>query len=412
LGSTTPTTGTTSTPTTTTTTTTTPTGTTTGTGTTIAPVTAVIDLDGARDLVPFLYSNAAGVLLNPHLSAYDSTTVGAITGTLTISGLTGISSKSNASYVNIQVTAESVSTDGTRHVAVNSTAVKSSDGTFTLYPLPTTSASPTSYDLVIHGPAIATIIVKGVTVNPGDPATTTPVSIGTITPRAATPFSVNLETTTPLPAGAIVGFYQTLPASGEVPYLVEQAPIDPFNRNFPSGGEPLSQETIDYGTLSSGSVTLTAATPIEGASTYLVSATAPLFTDGALTTKVSPATASVPIAVPTLTVASGATANSASVTFTEASPGKYNAGQLIISHDGAVVATATLDTMLSQSNGGTVTLTDLPGGSGSTTFASGLYYVSVRTWNIGNLANVHRETYPTALDLRSGNVTGYQLRID
>lgn len=100
------------------------------------------------------------------------------------------------------------------------------------------------------------------------------------------------------------------------------------------------------------------------------------------------------------------------MTFTEASPGKYNAGQLIISHDGAVVATATLDTMLSQSNGGTVTLTDLPGGSGSTTFASGLYYVSVRTWNMSNLANVHRETYPTALDLRSGNVTGYQLRID
>ncbi len=126
-----------------------------------------INVDGAKDLVPFTYSTLNRVLLNPHIVAYDQAAVGAISGTLDVSGLTtGISSPSTSSYLNIQVTAESLSADGTRHIAVNSAPV-SSGGTFTLYPLSTSSSSPTSYDLVIHGPGITTIIVKGVTANVG-----------------------------------------------------------------------------------------------------------------------------------------------------------------------------------------------------------------------------------------------------
>jgi len=61
---------------------------------------------------------------------------------------------------------------------------------------------------------------------------TNSVSIGTLTPRAATSYKVNITpttstTSTPLPAGSLVGFYQTLPASGEVPYVIEQSPVDP-----------------------------------------------------------------------------------------------------------------------------------------------------------------------------------------
>src|SRR5262249_26449352 len=108
------------------------------------------------------------------------------------------------------------------------------DGTFTLYPLATSSSNPTSYDLVIHGPAIATVIVKDVKVNVGDPSSSAPVDIGTITLRAAASFAVNLDTTTAVPAGALVGFYQTLPGRNEVPYLIEQQPVDPFSRTFAS----------------------------------------------------------------------------------------------------------------------------------------------------------------------------------
>jgi Domain of unknown function (DUF4382) len=379
--------------------------------TTIAAVTAAIDLDGARDLVPFLYGSTgvsvAGVLLNPHMSVFDTSTTGAITGTVDISGLTSnVSSSSNTSLVNIQVTAETLSADGSRHEQVNSTAVSSS-GTFTLYPLASSTASPTSYDLVVHGPGIATIIVKGVTVTVGDPSTTTPASVS-VTPRAATPFSVNLITTTPLTAGAIVGFYQTIPVAGEVPYLIEQAPIDPFNRNFASP-EPLSSQTIDYGTWSSGTtVAVTAATPTEGASTYKVSATAPLFTDGALTTTVTAAGgSSTTVAVPTLTVASGETSVSVPFAITETTAKKYNAGQLIISKDGAIVAAADLATLLA-GNSGTLTVPGIPAGT-----TSNLYYVSVRTWNTASpVTTLNREEYPTALDLRSGTGPSFSLSID
>jgi len=382
--------------------------------TTNTPFSLAINIDGAKDLVPFTYSNVNGMLLNPHVTAFDASEVGAITGTLNIASLTGITSPSTSSYVNIQVTAESLSTDGTRHIAVNSVPVRS-DGTFTLYPLSSSSSSPTSYDLVIHGPAIATVIVKGVTVNVGDPSTTTPVTIGTITPRAASSFTFNLTTTTPLQAGALVGFYQTIPGDAEVPYLIGQEAIDPFSRVFATD-RAMSASSIDYGTFSSGSdVSLTTVDPSEGAGTYRVAATAPLFADSVLTTTVKGNSSAVTsVAVPTLTAASGSTFNATTFRVTPTTAKKYDRGDLIISHDGAIVATAVLDSLLAQSSTSTLTISSLPaGGNGFGTFDSALYYVSVRVWSSANPnTTLAREVYPTALDLRSGSITSYSLNID
>jgi hypothetical protein len=403
-------------PTTTTTPDTTTTNTSTGASTPAPTFMLAINVDGAKDLVPFTYSNVSAMLLNPHIVAYDQAAVGAIAGTLDVTSLTGLTSASTSSYLNIQVTAESLSADGTRHIAVNSAPVTSS-GTFTLYPLSTSTSSPTSYDLVIHGPGIATFIVKGVTVTAGDPSSTTPVNIGTITPRAATTFTVNLNATTPLPAGALVGFYQTLPGSSEVPYLIDAAPIDPFTRTF-NAAQSESTASLDYGTFVSGSnVTPTTADPIEGAATYRVAGTAPLFTDGVLTTTVkapsaSSSTATI-VAVPTLTAATGAALNSTTVTISKTSAAKYNKGEIIFSHDGAVVATATLDTLLTQSATGNLTISGLPGGSAAGLFADGVYYVSVRVWNTSNpAATLNREIYPTPLDLSTGTLSAYSLNID
>jgi len=384
--------------------------------TTAATFELAISVDGAKDLVPFTYSNVNGMLFNPHIVAYDQATSGAISGTLAVSNLTGVSGPGDSSYLNIQVTAESLSTDGTRHFAVNSAPVKS-DGTFTLYPLSTSSSSPTSYDLVIHGPGIATIIVKGVTVNAGDPSSTTPVNIGTVTPRAATSFKVNLNTSNPLPAGALVGFYQTLPGNGEVPYLIDAQPIDPFTRAF-NADQAQSAASIDYGTFASGSnVTLTTANPTEGAATYRVAGTAPLFADGALTTTVTGSTSgsstTLPVAVPTLAAVSGATLNATAVTISKSSSTKYNKGELIFTHDGAVVQTASIDSILTQTGNATLTISGLPGGGVSGQFADGLYYVSVRVWNSSNPAGtLSRVIYPQPLDLHTGILSSYQLNID
>ncbi len=382
-----------------------------------APFSLDINFDGAKDVVPFTYGTTNAMLLNPHATAYDTSQVGAIQGTLSIGSLTGISSPSTSTYVDIQVTAESLSADGTRHVMVNSAPVRS-DGTFTLYPLATTSSSPTSYDLVIHGPAIATIIVKGVTVNVGAPSSSTPVNIGTITPRAASSFTVNLNAATPLQAGALVGFYQTLPGSNEVPYVIEERPIDPFSRTF-SSDQAVSSANIDYGTFSSGSnVALSTADPVEGAATYRVAASAPLFADGVLTTTLTApsghATTAALVSVPTLSVASGAVPNTTTVTVSQVTANKYDRGDVIISHDGAIVATAPLDSALAGSGASSLAITGLPSGGGSAgLFDGALYYVSVRAWSSANpTGTLTRETYPVALDLRNSSIGTYSVTIN
>jgi hypothetical protein len=417
-----------------TTTATTP-GTTTPTTTPTTPTTTTttssfaITVDGARDLTPFTYAAATtpnGILLSSHASAFDLSEVGGIQGQLTLTNLTGISSA--AGLPAIQVSAESLSADGTRHVVVNRTPVHA-DGSFLLYPLATSASSPADYDLVIHGPGIATIIIKAVQVTLAGStsrATTTgtaaanattinTVSVGTLLPRAASSYTANLGTATgaALPAGAQVVFYQTLPTAGEVPYVIEASPIDPFNQVL-ANAQALSTGTVDSGTYSASgaAVTLVSAAPAEGAGRYLVAASAPSFTDGTLSTPVSapPAGTTTPVAVtvPALTLAPGATSGSISASVTQATAGKYDHGELLVTHDGTLVATTPLDAALAQGAGATVTASALPTGT-----SAALYYVTVRAWNSRDATGtLWRQSYPTAIDLRGSATGAVQLTIN
>jgi hypothetical protein len=453
-------------------TTTTSTGT-TGTTNTTSISSFDINIDGTLDLVPFTYGaiQTNGVLLSSHATAYDLSTVGTIQGTLT---LTGITSATNG-FPAIQVNAESLSTDGTRHVVVLTTSVNAS-GDFTLYPLPLSSSTTTLYDVVIHGPTIATIVIKNVeltansstttttpamttnstntttptvttmtptttataatgthTVSIGtlvprialtySPPTPTPtptptgttttstitatpatgtntVSIGTLVPRAASTYSANITTAaaSPLPAGAAVNFYQTL-AKASAPYVIETSTIDPFNQTL-SNPQGLSEGTIDSGTYvaSGDTVNIVSAAPVETAGHYRVAASAPNYSDGALTTSVGPpktGNASVPLAG--LSLASGANPGAVTVAVTLASAANFDQGQLLVSHEGMLVASVPLDTVLSK-GGGTVAVT-VPAGTPSSN-----YYLSVRVWNSSNPANtLSRQSFPTVLDLRSSS---------
>jgi hypothetical protein len=220
-----------------------------------------------------------------------------------------------------------------------------------------------------------------------------------------------VATTTPLPAGALVGFYQTLPGTTEVPYLIEQQPIDPFSRAFVSD-PALSTASLDYGTLSGSAVSLSVADPTEGTSTYRVAASAPLFADGVLTTTVNAATTA--LSVPTLLAASGAALNTATVTVSQTTAKKYDRGYVIISHDGGIVATAALDSVLTQSAASSLAISGLPGASSTTgTLNNALYYVSVRVWNSSDpVGKLNRETYTSPLNLSTGTSTSYPLVID
>ena len=386
----------------------------TSSSTSTTPVSVAINLDGIHDVVQFNYGKQTAVLLNPHAAAFDTTLAGGITGTVDLTNVA--SSVDSSGNPNIEVTAETVSTDGSRHIAVKTVQV-ASGGTFTIYPLATTSTSSTNYDLVVHGPLIATAIVKSVPVPVGEPSSSTLVSVGTIEPRTTTSFAVNLATTTaPLPAGAFLNLYQTIPNSGEIPYLVEQAALDPFARTLFSDLS-LSAGTLDYGSyVSGGNVSLTTVTPSQGTGVYVVSAQAPLFSDAALTTTVtqpSSGTATVLIAPPAMFAATGSTLDSLSLAVSAAIPGKYSQGELIVSHDGAVVQTVAIDSALAQNGGTTVQIPALPGGSGGTSFSSAVYYVSVRAWNSTNPSgSLHRQSYSTPVDLRGGSITGLTVSID
>ncbi len=396
-----------------------------------------VNIDGARDLVPFVYgptsNEAAAVMLSSHAGAYDLSQVGGIQGTLTLTNLT--STYTGVSGLpDIQATAETLSADGSRHQVVLSTAVHS-DGTFLLYPLPTDSSNPVYYDVVIHGGGIATIIVKNVELNFGtssssstsstdttssasstaltaaaisstgsnDTTTITApslatVSIGTLIPRAATTYTANIATVSPslLPGDTLAGFYQTLRASGEVPYVIEAATIDPFNQNLFTP-ITLSSATVDSGTyVASGeTVTLVSGQPVQGTGKYTVAGTAPNYADGALSPVVGPpasGTAVQTVTVPGLALAPGATAGSVVGVISPTT--SYDAGVLLVSHEGALVAQVKLDPVLA--SGGNVSAV-VPAGT-----TSSLYYVSVRVWKSSNPAStLKRQWYDTPVDLRS-----------
>lgn len=392
------------------------------TTTTTTTASFAINMDGTRDLVPFTYGKtaASGILLSAHASASDLAQVGGISGTLTLTNLTGTSTVSG--LPNIRADAQILSAHGTRHVVVQSTTVHS-DGTFLLYPLPTSSSTAADYDVVIHGPGIATIIIKAVAVTlatsataaattaAGTTASVNAVSIGTLTPRASpSSYSVNITTAaaSPLPAGALVSFYQTPGGASEVPYLIEASPIDPFNQVL-ANAQGLSAGTIDSGTFvaSGEAINLISAAAREGAGIYRVAASAPSYADGTLNTLASPpksGTAAVIVAVPTLTVAAGAAAGSV-VAQVSAAPAGIDQGELLVSHEGQLIARVRLDAVLAP--GGNVSAS-VPAG-----IASALYYVSVRVWRSSDPTHtVRRQWYPGAVDLRTTSSGAIALTIN
>jgi hypothetical protein len=452
-------------------------GTTTGTtGTTTPNNEFAINVLGTSDLVQFNYGTpaTAAIMLSSHASAYDLTQVAAITGQLTLTNLTGTTSTSGLPA--IQATAEALSADGSRHVPVASTPVNA-DGSFLIYPLASSTSGPVYYDVVIHGPGIATIIIRSVdvtlpststtatstlgttgttstgtlssgtsttdtttgtgttnTTSPGTNSTSTgaggtttattttgttisvaSVSLGTLYPRTASTYTANLAATPvqSLPAGSLIGFYQTLGGQGEVPYLIEASSLDPFNQVL-ANPQTLSAGTVDSGTWTStnANVTVISAAPAEGAGGYTVAASAPSYAGGALSAKIaapsSTKTTPVTVTVPSPTLASGTASGALSVAVTEATPGKYDHGELLVSHEGQLVAIASLDEVLAKGASGSVTVSGVPA-----QVSAALYYVSVRAWNSNDPATtLQRQWYPAALDLRSSASASTELTLN
>ena len=390
-------------------------------GVATATFTVGIDFDAEKDLVPFTFSGQPGFLLNPHLVAYDLSTAGTIQGTITLPTTLAVATASGNPA--IEVSAETLSSDGTRHVVVKSAPVLT-DGSFVLYPLATNAtttntSTTTTYDLVIHGPNIQTTIIQSVPPSVAAPAAATSITLTSVTPASTADYLVNVSTATGFSsAGALVQFYQTIPVSGEVPYVVAQQPIDPFNNDF-AGDAALSMGTIAVAVYSGGvNSTPVSEAPSEGDNTYQVAAIAPNFNDGTLGTKVTaPAdvtttTPAVVVSLAPLSAATGSTSNTLEVATAVAAPGKFTNGDLILSQNGAIVAVAPLGVILNQSSG-SVTFTHVPGGTSSTSLSTGIYDLSAWVWNSSNPSGtLTRVSSPTGVNLSSGTSTGATITID
>jgi hypothetical protein len=376
----------------------------------VATTSAIVDFDATRDLVPISLSGQPAFLLNPHPQAYDVKYSGSIQGTVS---LADVSTVTTANLPDVQVSAEGLSSDGTRHVIVTTTRVSASGG-FTLYPLSTASGAPSTYDLVIHGPDIATVIIKSVPVTAGAPSTTT-TQLGTVPLTAATSFLVNFDPNSPAaPTSSLVGFYQTLPLASEVPYVVETRAVDPISGLFASD-QAVSSGSLQYATyVSGGTVSLTAVTASQGAATYSIGAINPAYGTATLGTTVTAPASTTTTALFTMTappLPPGSVADTIQGTISVGTSA-YDTAELFLTYNGALVATAPLNSYLS-SGQSTLTLNAVaPGGSSSATYTAGVYYAEIWAWNSTNpTGTLTRIPYGSTIDMSAGDATGVALQI-
>jgi hypothetical protein len=200
-----------------------------------------------------------------------------------------------------------------------------------------------------------------------------------------------------------VGFYQTLP-DDDAPYLIEQRPVDPLTGQFATDALLSSATTVVFGTFGTA-ISFTAAPPQEGASRYSVSALSPLRGNGDFsTTLLTPAAVSTTAAftVPAVGLPSGTAAGTVSATVSVGTPGKYDKGALLVTHNGAVVAVAPLDDAFTSAASSTVvSITDVPASS-SAGFERGLYYLEAWAWNSADPDSTFtRQPVSGAVDLRA-----------
>lgn len=217
-----------------------------------------IDFDVGHDVVRITRSGGDEFFLKPRLRCIDLGDIGSISG-----WIDNVSAGSR--YV---VKAEQKSSDNTYRVVRRFTGIDNT-GAFLL-----TFLKPGSYDVVIRGRNIETMIVKGVPVAKG---ATTRIP-GLIPMIAGTEYKMNVSVS---PTGSWVNFYQTVPLSipgaDNVPYHVRYRHLDPFKGTF-HDNIALSSGQFHFGVYTDNvtPVSFTAVDPVETAGGFKMAASAGL----------------------------------------------------------------------------------------------------------------------------------------
>jgi hypothetical protein len=374
-----------------------------GSGTTSTTSVVQLFFDAARDLTQFRYDGQAGFLLSSTLKAFNADDVGTIRGTLNLSQLV---IDTDTGRPEIEVTAQKLDEALNRRVVAGSASVSSS-GAFVLYPLRLDEdETTTTYDLVIHGPEIQTIVIRNVPVTEALPGSATSITLNGLAPQPAQSFEANVRDDAPVaPRGARIGFYQTLPGD-DGPYLIEEAAVDPLSGRFAQPVVLSRAGTISSGTYG-GNFTLSSGIPEQGAARYAVAALSPQYGSGVfadtLLRPASPVSDTALFSVPAIGMPVSAVPGTISTAVTVQNPGRYSSGLLMVTHEGAVVATVPLNEVLQQSlASASVDVTLVPAGTSTAALASGLYHLEAWTWNSADPDDTFtRHPGTAAIDLRA-----------
>lgn len=366
-----------------------------------ATSTVVLDIDALRNLVIFDYGGRTAALLNPGLKAYNAADVGTVTGSFNLSAIPAAVLDSDQAVV---VSAEMIDADGRRHSIVKSTRLRS-DGSFTLYPLPTAEEDDADrYAIVVHGPGVATLVVTGVTVEAEE---TSQLQESGIALPASTHFLVNSGTAAY--GGTVAEFYQTLPTSSR-PYLIDYTDVNPFGGGF-GADLGLATARVVYGAYNDGNViSFATATPDEGTASYRLAANSRWRAASDFVTVAGASGGSdTPqlVALPQSNLPDGAFAGSISGTILFNAPGQFDSLHLIVSRGGQIVDTVDLTSAIAGSATVNFSVADVPAGT-----ANSLYDLSIRAWRSGNPGDtLVRAAFPTRADLRTGNAGGLSLQL-
>jgi hypothetical protein len=366
-----------------------------------ATSTVVVDIDALRNLAIFDYGGQTAALLNPGLKAYNAADVGIVTGNVDLSAIASAVIDSDQGVV---VSAEILDPDGIRHSIVKSTRL-ASDGSFTLYPLPLADGEDTgTYEIVVHGPGVETLVVTGVTVEAEE---TSELQDSDITLPASTSFLVNSSTSTY--GGTVAGFYQTLPTSSR-PYLIDFTGVNPFGGGF-GADLGLATARVVYGAWNDGNIiSFATATAGEGTASYRLAADSRWRAISDFVTMAGASGgSSTPqmVTLPASKLPAGAAAGTISGTITFNAAGQYDSLYLIVSRGGQIVDTVDLTSSIT--GGATVnfSVTNVPAGT-----THSVYDLSVRAWRSGNpSATLARAAFTSRADLRLGNASGLSLQL-
>ena len=398
------------------------------------PLNIATDFDLDKIVVPFRHGSMQSFTMKPDLAYFNLSNSGGISGNVDASKLCTSGSTTapaaNCAF-NLVVHAEAISADGTRYQDIRSTSVKP-DGTFTIAPLPITDASGNaiSYDIVVRGRQMQTLMITGV-----KPAGTYAFASNTETLTGATqlqasaaplPITIVNEYGTqlssalnPLTAGHLV-FEQT--PTGGLPHEIRWAATNPFTGLIDRGGLAqwnqffwMANSGLSVAPYSaSGALTFAAVTPVEGAGNYSVIANEHAYYNfGSAVSLLSPLpnlTSALFTANPP-TLQSNVQSGTVTGTVSVGSIGAYTSAQIVVARNGAIITSQDIPAANWVANGTyQYSISGIGAGSATTALPGAYYYAYLRLDDGAG----HHKIVPMSgyIDLRSTNsVTGMNVTV-